>query len=299
MFRLLRPLRNFVNPPQTTGIQLNKPDMPTIVLPDLETDRKQVEQYLDELLSPRAGAGSAVLEAMRYSVLGAGQRLRPLMAYRVARMLEAESPSVTRTAAAVELLHCASLIVDDLPCMDNSTMRRDRPCTHLVFGESTALLSAFAMVALSARSLVEGVESSWEMARLLRFQTKLLQTMDCASLIGGQDLDLKLSGDAKDRARGTISDLKTVPLFQLAVAAGATFASITPAQKRDLHNLGREFGLAYQMADDYLDGEENDTAALRAQFERTRSCVRIFGPASRTLEELLDYLDGKAFGTRR
>jgi geranylgeranyl pyrophosphate synthase len=272
--------------------------MPTIVLPDLETDRQQVDRYLDDLLSSQSADGSAVLEAMRYSVLGAGQRLRPLLAFRVARMLHAQCPGVTRTAAAVELLHCASLIVDDLPCMDNSDTRRGRPCTHLVFGESTALLAAFAMVALSARSLVDGGHSGWELQRLLKFQTKLLFTMDCSSLIGGQDLDLKLSGASKDRERDKISDLKTVPLFQLAVAAGAVFAELTETQKRDLQVLGREFGLAYQMADDYLDGEEDNPRALRAQFDRTLQCVRAFGPAAQPLEDLLDYLDGKAFGTR-
>ncbi|MBL8231411.1 MAG: polyprenyl synthetase family protein [Bryobacterales bacterium] len=272
--------------------------MSTTVLPDLEIDRKQVEQYLDELLARRSGEGSAVLDAMRYSVLGPGQRLRPLLAYRVARMLDAECPEVTRAAAAVELLHCASLIVDDLPCMDNSTIRRDRPCTHLVFGESTALLSAFAMVALSARSLIDGGHSGWQMERLVRFQGKLLRTMDCSSLIGGQDLDLKLSGAAKDVERDKISDLKTVPLFQLAVAAGAAFANVDESQKQNLKALGREFGLAYQMADDYIDGEENNPAALRRQFDRTREIVRSFGPRGKTLEDLLDYLDGKAFGTR-
>jgi geranylgeranyl pyrophosphate synthase len=272
--------------------------MPTIVLPDLETDRQQVDRYLDGLLSSRSVEGSAVLEAMRYSVLGAGQRLRPLLAYRVARMLHAECPGVTRTAAAVELLHCASLIVDDLPCMDNSTTRRGRPCTHLVFSEPTALLAAFAMVALSARSLVDGGHSGPELNRLLKFQTKLLHTMDCSSLIGGQDLDLKLAGADRDHQRRQISDLKTVPLFQLAVAAGAAFAELTEPQKRCLQILGREFGLAYQMADDYLDGEEDNPGALRAQFDRTLDCVRAFGPDAQPLEELLDYLNGKAFGTR-
>ncbi|MCS7025153.1 MAG: polyprenyl synthetase family protein [Bryobacteraceae bacterium] len=265
------------------------------VLPDLETDRKQVEQHLEQLLTRRGDESSAVLEAMRYSVLGGGQRLRPLLAFRVARMLDAEYPEVLQTASAVELLHCASLIVDDLPCMDNSAVRRRRPCTHVAFGEATAVLAAFALVALAARCLLETGASGWKRERLLEFQARLLQTLDCSSLIAGQDLDLRLKGHARDVARSHISDLKTVPLFQLAVAAGAVFADLESGAWQRLKMLGREFGLSYQMTDDYLDGEGENPAAVRFQLERTRECVRFFGPGAKALEDLLDYLHDKAF----
>lgn len=269
--------------------------MGTIVLANLQTDRKLVEQHLDKLLGSPAGAGGTVLDAMRYAVLGSGQRLRPLLCFRVARMLRAEAEETVRAAAAVELLHCASLIVDDLPCMDNSMMRRDRPCAHLVYGESTALLGAFALVALAARTLVEGGQAGWRMERLVRFQRKLLLTMDCSSLIGGQALDLQLTGTNRDRERHAISDLKTVPLFQLAVHGGAIFAEGNADLTHSLNCLGREFGLAYQMTDDFLDGEESDLDALRKQFERTRQCVSQFGEQAGPLDDLLSYLDGKAF----
>ena len=88
---------------------------------------------------------------MQYSVLGCGQRLRPILSLRTARALDCEGPNPLRPAAAVELLHCASLIIDDLPCMDNDSVRRNRASVHVQFGEATAILAAFALVALAAR----------------------------------------------------------------------------------------------------------------------------------------------------
>src|SRR4051794_41151411 len=105
---------------------------------DLQVDRQAVELYLQQLLDgSNPHPASRVHEAMCYSVLGRAQRIRPLLALRVARMLGAETHGVVRAGAAVELLHCASLIVDDLPCMDNEQWRRGRETVHIVYGEAT------------------------------------------------------------------------------------------------------------------------------------------------------------------
>src|SRR5438105_953760 len=108
-----------------TGITTNTGPVMLTFASDIATDRQLVDDYLDRVLQPSAGAVSSgpVLEAVRYAVLGSGQRLRPLLALRTARMLNAECAGTLRAAAAVELLHCASLVVDDLPCMDNSPLR--------------------------------------------------------------------------------------------------------------------------------------------------------------------------------
>lgn len=271
--------------------------MTPTLLSSLRADRLRIDEYLDSLL--RQQAGSPVGEAMRYSVLGAGQRLRPLLSLRVARMLECESDLTLRAAASVELLHCASLVVDDLPCMDDSTMRRDRPCTHLVFGEATSLLASFALVALAAKSLVDPTEAQWEMDKMVAFQRRLLSTLDCKSLIGGQALDLQLTGETRQRALPQLSELKTVPLFQLAMHAGAVTAIQTCELEQALQCFGREFGLAYQMADDVEDGETLSMRAMRAQLARVRECVARFGGRAHAFEDLLEYLDGKTFQANR
>lgn len=265
---------------------------------DIETDRKLIDSYLDRLLTSDTTVGPA-LEAMRYAVLGGGQRLRPLLSLRVARMLDAECAGTLRAAAAVELLHCASLIVDDLPSMDNSSQRRGLPSTHVAFGEPVALLASFALVALAARILVDGELSPHELSRLVEFQKRLLATLDPASLIAGQAMDLQLSGEARHRQLNRISELKTVPLFQIALQAGAIFSRERDTLGGALDQLGHQFGMSYQMADDYLDGEVCDLQLLQEQFDSTRQAIRQFGSGSNLLEEVLDYIHGKACETDR
>lgn len=269
--------------------------LPKRTYSDIEADRVLIDSYLDRLLAAQ-GSGP-VVDAMRYAVLSGGQRLRPLLSLRVARMLGSECVGTLRAAAAVELVHCASLIVDDLPCMDNSPLRRGQPSTHVVFGECVAVLAAFAMVALAARSLVDGELDDAETLRLLRFQKRLLRTLDCSSLIAGQALDVQLTGDVRTRELPAISELKTVPLFTLAFQAGAVFAAFGSEAEAILDVLGREFGMSYQMADDYLDGEDTDVARLAAQFERTRQIMRRCEGKTELLEDVLEYMYGKTLET--
>ena len=245
-------------------------------------DRLEIADDLDAILPPESGRVQA---AMRYAVLGTGQRLRPMLAIRVARVLGNVEHSTRTAGAAIELLHCASLIVDDLPCMDNDRMRRNRPALHVEFGEATAVLAGFALVALAARLVAD----------YPRFQIKLLNTLDCNQLIQGQSLDLELTGSSRNLQRPLITDLKTVPLFNLSVEAGLLSSRATLDNHQALSSFGHELGVAYQILDDYLDGEIADAAVVGQQFSRARSCLKLFGSRAYPLEELLDYLNGKIF----
>ncbi len=256
-------------------------------------DRLTVEAFLSRLMqSARTPTPCPVPAAMEHSLLGDAQRIRPILALRVARLLDAQSEHNLRAAAAVEVLHSASLIVDDLPCMDNDLMRRGRPSLHIQFGEPTALLAAFSMVALAARMVVEIPATDREHARLRRFQLALLRTLDCASLVGGQSLDLALEGDRRNEMRETVNDLKTVPLFQLAVEAGCV--SHPFGVPDDLADFGRHFGLAFQLTDDYLDGEILNRDILDAQYAQCRSCLQAYGEHADSLFELVQYLAHRA-----
>ncbi len=228
---------------------------------------------------------AAVSRAMRYAVLGPGQRLRPLLALRVARVLGGDPRRAMRAAVAVEMVHCASLIVDDLPCMDNDSTRRNRAAVHVEFGEATAVLAAFALVSLAARSVADQ----------RCFQTKLLATLDCDSLIGGQSLDLEITGERRERERSNVTNLKTVPLFVLAVEAGLATGSPQPCARAALLEFGRRFGVAYQTADDFLDGEIEDDGSVAAQFEFARDTLAPLGRSACHLEGLLDYLNAKVW----
>ncbi|MFN9429540.1 MAG: polyprenyl synthetase family protein, partial [Acidobacteriota bacterium] len=140
----------------------------------LVRDKERVDQFLGELLRTESALlANPVSKAMEYATMGTAQRYRPILALRVARMLGAETDAVLRAAAAVELFHSASLIIDDLPCMDDEAMRRGRPAVHRQYGEATAILAAFSMVALSARIVMETAKGGSECMRLRRFQLAL------------------------------------------------------------------------------------------------------------------------------
>lgn len=217
---------------------------------------------------------------MRYAVFGGGQRVRPLLSLRIARVLDSETPAVLRAASCAELVHCASLIVDDLPCMDDSPTRRGLPATHVQFGESTAILAAFSLVALAARST----------AALPRFQRNLLGVLDPGSLIRGQALDLESPAPARS---ALITELKTVPLFELAVEAGGVSSSQYDRREQELRRFARAFGLAFQMVDDYLDRDTEDPEPALDQLARARNAADELGPRGHHLLELVNYLDVK------
>lgn len=260
----------------------------------LRMDRELIDGELSLLLRHKTmPEGGPVHEAMRYAVLGGGQRLRPVLAVRTGRLAGAEERLALRAGAAVEILHCASLIIDDLPCMDDEQERRGRMTVHVAFGEATAVLAAFGLVALAARSVVEDVAPG-DLGRALDFQRRLLEVLDCGGLIAGQAMDLQLVGASRDAQRDRLTELKTVPLFQLAVEAGLAFGDATPDEERELIRFGRNFGLAYQMMDDLLDGEESSPDRMVEQSERVLECLRPFGGDAYPLEELIHYLHAKA-----
>jgi len=261
----------------------------------LQVDRELVDAELLRLLQPAEGPASPVREAMRYAVLGRGQRIRPILALRVARLAGSDNELTLRAAAAVEILHCASLVVDDLPCMDNEDERRGRPTTHKVHGEFTALLASFGLVSLSARAVVQQRCSPTELSALIRFQIELLNVLDSSGLCEGQDLDLRLTGDERERLRARMIELKTVPLFVLAAQAGLMFTDSKALPARVLRKFAREYGLAFQIVDDYLDGECADFATVDAQLRRCRETLAPLAPAAGPLEEMIDYLYARSY----
>ena len=251
-------------------------------------DRELVERHLESLLGDPAP--TPFRKAMSYAVLGQGQRFRPVLALRVGRLCGHDNALTLRAAAAVEILHCASLIVDDLPCMDNSPERRNRPAAHVAFGEPTALLAAFGLVALAARSIVEQPCPPALLPSLIRFQSQLLRALDVCGLCEGQDLDLRAKPCERAQLRDCMNELKTVPLFDLAAQAGLLFTDPESVLARTLRQFGREFGRAFQLVDDYLDGEVDDREAVEARLRRAEQVLAPLGPAAAELLEMVEVL---------
>jgi geranylgeranyl pyrophosphate synthase len=256
----------------------------------LDIEKGQIEEALRGTLTGGSCPGSSrVAEAMEYAVLGGGQRLRPLLAMRVGRLAGGDAAMVLRGAVAVELLHCASLVVDDLPCMDDEQHRRGRETVHRVFGESTALLAAFSLVALAARQTVEGIADAVELERMVDFQLKVLQVLDCNSLVGGQAADLAGGGSSRQ-----LAEKKTAPLFALAARAGVIGSTLDPVERQAALRFGHEFGVAYQMMDDLHDGDLLQRTPFEMQIDRTRCLLEVFGSRGAGLREMLDNLYGKS-----
>lgn len=260
----------------------------------LLADRYSIDRQLDGLLQRELGQVRGVVpQAMRYAVLGHAQRIRPTVAIRLARVLNAPFDLMMPLAMSVELLHCASLIVDDLPCMDDSPFRRAQPAVHVRFDEATSVLAAFALVALATRIAIESDCPREYRCRVQEFRVQLVRTLDCSGLVGGQALDLHLPGHASLPAGPDISELKTVPLFRLAVSAGSVFADLGPNEEALLDCFGHQFGLAFQMTDDLMDGHATDRKLLEEKLITLRAVIAPFGKASHHLAELIDYLDAR------
>lgn len=255
----------------------------------LDRDRAAVESRL-ELLLDREGGATRFHKAMRYAVLGHGQRFRPVLAMRVARFCGQENSLTLQAAAAVEVLHCASLVVDDLPCMDNQSVRRNRPATHVEFGEATALLAAFGLVALAARSVVEVDCEPEHVPPLQRFQGSLLRALDVSGLCEGQEIDLRVSQNERTLLLGRINDLKTVPLFDLAAQAGLLFQDPEGTVTRALRRFARDFGRAFQAVDDCLDNDVPDDSTARRRLAEARASLKALEPNGPELAELVQAL---------
>ncbi|QGM96282.1 polyprenyl synthetase family protein [Methylocystis parvus] len=234
----------------------------------LDAAADATESALDALLAARALPGEIVrparlLEAMRYSTLGGGKRLRPFLVIESARLFGVEGESATRTACALEMIHCYSLVHDDLPAMDDDDLRRGRPTAHKAFDEATAILSgdglltyAFDVVADPATHADGDLRATLVLA--------LARAAGLGGMVGGQALDLAAETAATPL---TIDEtlqmqaMKTGALLRFAVDAGGILGGATPAQAEALQRYGKALGAAFQVADDILDAE-GDTAAL-------------------------------------
>lgn len=262
------------------------------VMRGVSVDRARIDSHLNNLLSDsRFTCYSSVLPALRAALAG-GNRLRPLLAIYVARLLRAETEASLHAAIAVELVHCASLVIDDLPCMDNSSERRGHPSLHVEFGQATAILAAFGLVNLACRCFGDYSTSCGDPAPVADFRERMLSVLGPESLIEGQLRDLRRQGISSldQQNSGDVSDLKTVPLFELAIRAGTISACVSEEELLRLLSFGAAFGRAYQLADDYLDHEHADLARFVNEVVNAKAYLAAFGAEADELCDLVDAL---------
>lgn len=276
-----------------------------------------VNKTISRLLPQTDLAEARLYEAMRHGVLSGGKRLRPFMVMQSAKLFNCDPARARRVAAAVEFLHCYSLIHDDLPAMDNSDLRRGVPTVHIRYDEATAILAGDALLTLAFEVMADRETHSDPNVRV-ELVRKLAEASGPQGMVGGQMLDL--IGEEEEFDLGTISRMqrmKTGKLMAFACEAGAILGKADDVHKKALCNYAYDLGLAFQVTDDILDVEESpsltgkpanqdekagkstfvstlgkEQAKSRADMLVAQACrhLKVFNGRAETLEELAHYV---------
>jgi geranylgeranyl pyrophosphate synthase len=286
--------------------------------------RERIERVLERALQLPDSGSTRLVEAMRYSALGGGKRLRPTLVYTAGVALGASLEMLDDPAAAVELVHVYSLIHDDLPAMDDDDLRRGRPSCHKAYDEATAILAGDALQAVAFELLAgpAGAPAD-ETLRRLAMVRLLAAGIGTRGMAGGQAIDLESVGLSLDLAAlQRMHGLKTGALIETAVLLGAAAAGVIDGPRwQALREYGAAIGLAFQIQDDILDvtgttaeigkiagadaahhkptytslmGIEGARAAAAAQRARAHSAIAPLGAAGRDLATLADFVIGRA-----
>ncbi len=223
---------------------------------------KTLEDFLQQHLPDTSIVPQRLHEAMRFAVLDGGKRVRPLLAFAAGELVEAPVASLTVVAASIELIHAYSLVHDDLPAMDNDTLRRGKPTCHVKFGEALALLAGDTLQSLAFQWL-----SEFSLHPDPHQQRSMIHQLAIASgsrgMGGGQAIDLESTDSSLSLPELEAMHLKkTGALIRAAILLGASCGKpLTASEQRHLSNYANALGLAFQVVDDVLDAEM-DTAAL-------------------------------------
>jgi farnesyl diphosphate synthase len=219
--------------------------------------QERLEKSLDAWLPPASTLPATLHEAMRYTVMGGGKRIRPVLVYASGRAVGASNRSLDRPACAIELIHAYSLIHDDLPAMDDDDLRRGKPSCHRAFGEATAILAGDALQSLAFQVLTNGLDDGIDAATRLRMINALALASGSRGMAGGQAIDLSAIGQQLNIAE--LEDMhihKTGALIRAGVVLGALCGKAPEQSAIDqLDHYAKCVGLAFQIRDDILDVE--------------------------------------------
>ena len=292
----------------------------------LASRRRAVDAALERFLPPSSSAPAAVTEAMRYSVFAGGKRLRPVLALAAAEAvaatadedLDAALALALPAACALEMIHTYSLVHDDLPAMDNDTLRRGRPTSHVVHGEGMAILAgdalltdAFALLAREPAASPGGWIDHGELARR-KLQTihVIAEAAGSDGMVGGQALDLRAAGPGAAPLDETglreMHARKTGALLRASALAGAAMAGADTSALAAVAAYGTHIGLAFQIVDDILDVEEasavlgktsgKDAAAGKPTYPSLYGLDESRRRAEASLQQALQALDAAGLG---
>lgn len=225
--------------------------------------QQRVDTALHALFVPPRAELERLYQAMRYSVMNGGKRVRPLLVYASCQALRGDLAQADGAACAVELIHAYSLVHDDLPAMDDDDLRRGQPTTHKAFDEACAILAGDALQALAFEALCRPEGNPADPALRLEMFRQLARASGAAGMVGGQAIDLESVGRTLDQqALELMHRHKTGALIEASVRLGALASGQADVARLEaLAGYARAIGLAFQVQDDILD-VESDTATL-------------------------------------
>lgn len=221
---------------------------------------EQIEQILRRFLPEAKGEQRLIMEAMEYSLLAGGKRLRPMLMWETYRLFGGKGSVVEPFMAAMEMIHTYSLVHDDLPAMDNDEYRRGRKTTHVVYGEDMGILAGDALLnyAFETASQAFDLEDT-DFLRVGKAMQILAKKAGIYGMIGGQVVDVKAAGEAISGEKLLfIYELKTGALIESAMMIGAVLAGADEAQTASVERIAKKVGLAFQIQDDILDVTSTD-----------------------------------------
>jgi farnesyl diphosphate synthase len=239
----------------------------------LDAVAAETETLLDRLLGAKAAPGelsrpARLVEAVRYASLGGGKRFRPFLVVESANLFGVPRSNALMAGAALECVHCYSLVHDDLPAMDNDELRRGQPTAHRKFDEATAILAGDSLLTF-AFDILSRPETHSDSAVRIELVSALARASGLGGMAGGQMLDLAAEGRFGAQTLGEadvrmLQAMKTGALLRFACQAGGILAAAKPAQRAALERYGAAVGEAFQIADDLLD-IEGDPALVGKQ----------------------------------
>jgi len=259
-----------------------------------------VEQVLDQILTLEDTAEARLFTAMRYATLGGGKRFRPFLTRQSARLFGVASSNALRAGAAIELIHCYSLVHDDLPAMDNDNLRRGKQTVHKKFDDATAILAGDGLLTLAFEVIAD--PATHEMASV---RTELITGLAKASgghgMVGGQMIDLAAETTMLEIGGITrLQQLKTGAMIAFSCEAGAILGRASIQARDALRGYAHDLGLAFQIADDLLDVEGTmeetgkavgkDEAAGKATFVSILGAERARAQAHLLADQAIEHL---------
>lgn len=261
----------------------------------------QVAETLEGFLPLHSDPEVRLIEAMRHATLGGGKRIRPFLVLSSAKLFGVGERNALRVAVAVEMVHCYSLVHDDLPAMDDDDMRRGRPTVHKVYDEATAILAGDALLTKAFEVLADPATHADPTVRSDLVLT-LSKAIGSEGMVGGQMLDLLAESRELNMPEITrLQRMKTGELIAFGCEAGAILGKASKAHRHALHAYAHDLGLAFQIADDLLDVEGaaddvgkatgKDAARGKATFVSLMGADRARGQAAMLADQAVQHLD--------